>query len=231
MRRARGTAAAALGVLVLAGCGADPPATAPRLPRASVPPWSGTARGGEPSRRVTSSPGWTVTVYYTAVEQYHQRDPEQVTGCLRLDCTQADDDLGTYPADFVAAVRTEGTGRTASGRYLNWSYDVGFWLDTAPRDTDGDPLEPYVSAAADPDVLPHGTRFTFADCGRRDDGSPTPAAVCEAFRAAHWRVDDEFTPGLGGRKHVDAYIGPETGPEFTSSDAYVSLQGVTLRLG
>jgi hypothetical protein len=178
-----------------------------------------------------SSGGWEITVYYTAVEEYHHGGPERVTGCPRLDCSHGHDDLGSYPADFVAAVKSEGTGRTAAGTYLNWSYDIGYWLDTAPRDSGGGPLEPYVSAAADPGVLPRGTRFRIADCGRQDDGSAPAPDACAALRAATWRIDDEFTPGLGGRRHVDAYLGPETGPGFTDSDLYLTLRGATLRLG
>jgi hypothetical protein len=219
---------------VLAGCGspvrrAEP---APSAPVASGPaPAISPAAAPATSASAATSGGWEVTVYYTAVEAYHHGEPERVTGCSRLDCAHGGDDLGSYPADFVAAVKSEGTGRTAAGRYLNWSYDVGYWLDTAPRDTDGDPLEPYVSAAADPGVLRHGTRFRIAGCGRQDDGSAPPAAVCATLREADWRIDDEFTPGLGGRKHVDAYVGPETGPDFTDSDLYLTLTGATLRLG
>jgi hypothetical protein len=175
--------------------------------------------------------GWLVTVYYTAVQGYHTGAPVRVTGCPRLACSHGTADLGRYPGDFVAAVRGEGSGRTADGRYLNWSYDTGFWLDTAPRDTAGEPLRPYVSAAADPGELPRGTAFTITGCGRQDDGSAPPSAVCARLRGGHWRVADEFTPGLGGHRHVDAYIGLETGPRFTGSDWYTTLVGATLRLG
>ena len=170
-------------------------------------------------------------MYYTAVERFHDGAPTRVTGCPRLDCTDGDADLGTYPSGFVDAVREEGTGRTTSGRYLNWSYDVGFWLDTVPRTSDGGSLVPFVSAAADPDVLPRGTRFTVAGCGRQEDGSAAPAVVCAALRDARWEVTDEFTPGLGGPRHLDAYIGPETGPGFTGSPWYLTLTGARLALG
>jgi hypothetical protein len=90
---------------------------------------------------------------------------------------------------------------------------------------------PFVSAAADPGVLPRGTRFTIAACGSQDDGSAPPRAVCAALREARWQITDEFTPGLGGPKHLDAYIGPETGPGFTGSDWYLTLTGAQLALG
>ena len=51
-------------------------------------------------------------------------------------------------------------------------------------------------------------------CGRIDDGAAPPATVCAALRRARWTVTDEFTPGLGGSKHVDVYIGEETGPDW-----------------
>ncbi|MCO8276830.1 hypothetical protein M1L60_40245 [Actinoplanes sp. TRM 88003] len=208
------------------------------FPDFGLPPSPRTSAGPTPSpSRTTSrssgrvSDGWEVTVYYTAVEKFHDGDPRAVTGCLKLDCSNGDDDLGTYPEDFVQAVEDEGTGRTASGRYLNWSYDIGFWLDSQPRSADGRALVPFVSAAADPGVLPYGTRFTISACGRQDDGSALPGTTCAALRRASWLITDEFTPGLGGSRHLDAYIGPETGPDFTDSDWYVTLHGARLTIG
>src|SRR5690348_7211888 len=92
--------------------------------------------------------GWTVTVYYTAVASFHDGATERVLGCPQLECSGGSDDLGSYPASFVRAVHDEGTGRIAAGRYLNWSVDVGYWLDSAPRDSAGGVLEPWRSAAA-----------------------------------------------------------------------------------
>jgi hypothetical protein len=183
-----------------------------------------------PSVSPSVSRGWEVTVYYTAVEAFHDGPPVTVTGCPKLDCRDGHADLGRYPGDFVQAVRDEGTGRTSAGAYLNWSYDTGYWLDTAPRDSYGQPLVPFVSAAADPDVLSRGTRFTIASCGHRDDATAVPDAVCATLRSPTWLVTDEFTPGLGGRRHLDAYIGAETAPDFTGSDWYLTLTGATLHL-
>src|SRR3954469_25445121 len=73
---------------------------------------SGAGRSGEAGvGRSGTSAGGEITVYYTAVEEYHHGEPERVTGCPRLTCSHGHDDLGTYPAGFVAAVRSEGTGR------------------------------------------------------------------------------------------------------------------------
>ncbi|MBL7252828.1 hypothetical protein [Paractinoplanes lichenicola] len=247
------------GVLVavlVGGCGseprAEPAAPPPQLPSPAPSPAPSLSLGGlglstpgplslapttasrqaGPSSETAgrNSDGWEVTVYYTAVERFHDDEPTDVTGCLKLDCAHGDDDLGSYPASFVQAVQDEGTGHTTAGKYLNWSYDVGYWLDTAPRSADGRRLTPFVSAAADPGVLPYGTRFTLATCGHQDDGSAPPAATCTALRDGKWLITDEFTPGLGGSKHIDAYIGPETGPGFTDSAWYVSLSGVRLTL-
>jgi hypothetical protein len=207
----------ALAAALLAGCAgcADAPAGPPQ--------------GRRPTHG--SSAGWEITVYYTAVEQYHSGPPVTVTGCPTLDCVHGSGILGTFPKDFVRAVHDEGTGATRDGRYLNWSFDTGYWIDSSTRDTDGRPLTPFVSAAADPDVLAPGTTFTIEDCGSQDDGSAPTALVCSRLRAAHWTITDEFTPGLGGEKHLDAYIGEETGPGFTESDWYLTLMGATVRIG
>jgi hypothetical protein len=91
-----------------------------------------------------------------------------------LDCN-SQGVIGSYPADFVKFVKDEGTGRITSGghagKYLNWSYDVGYWLDFAPRDAYGNSLVPYVSTAADTDVLRAGDQFTLVDCGKGIDPS------------------------------------------------------------
>jgi hypothetical protein len=179
---------------------------------------------------VTTSTGWVVTVYYTAVERFHTDAAERVTGCPKIDCSHGNADLGSYPASFVKAVKDEGTGRTTAGRYLNWSYDTGYWLDDAPRDTAGRPLRPFESAAADPSALGSGTRFSITACGTDDDGGRLPDPVCTRLKAGRWVITDEFTPGLGGNRHLDVYLGEETGPRFTDSDWYTTLHGATLTL-
>ena len=184
-----------------------------------------TPTGTTPARRVT---GWTATVYYTAVQRFHTGSATRVTGCPTIDCSHGHSDLGSYPDDFVKAVHDEGTGHTANGRYLNWSSDVGYWLDSAPRNGHGGALVPFVSSAADADVLSVGVRFSVADCGRDDGGDAIDPQVCARLRAAGWRLDDEFTPGLGGARHVDLYIGEETGTGFTDGPWYTTLHGAAL---
>ncbi|MFG2041468.1 hypothetical protein [Dactylosporangium sp. NPDC048998] len=97
-------------------------------------------------------------------------------------------------------------------------------MDTAPRDSAGRPLRPWSSAAADGDVLGAGTRFTILRCGTAE----VAAEVCAKLKAPTWTIVDEFTPGLGGKRHVDVYIGEETGPDFTDSDLYTTLVNATL---
>lgn len=228
------TAALLAGLLLLAACDGDGPGPAGggAVAASAHPPQTGAAPGLSDLPSVAGSPvtsaGWEVTVYYTAVATLHTDAPVQVTGCPTIDCEKGSHqrDLGSFPESFVKAVRDEGTGRTADGRYLNWSYDTGYWLDTAPRDTAGRPLRPWVSAAADGGVLKAGSRFTITRCGSAE----VTAEVCAKLAAPTWVVVDEFTPGLGGDRHVDVYIGEETGPHFTDSDLYTTLENATLSI-
>lgn len=182
--------------------------------------------------------GWHLTVYYTAVEGFHADTPlTTVRGCPQRDCAFGDELLGAFPAGFVDAVRDEGAGRITSGprsgSMLNWSFDTGFWLDDIPSDTAGRALVPFRSAAADPSTLPAGTAFVIDHCGHEEDGSAIDPAACEALRRTTWEVRDEFTPGLGGERRLDLYIGEEDGPGFTETsplyltcvDARVTVTG------
>src|SRR5436309_1055531 len=89
-----------------------------------------------PFSATTPSGGWEISIYYTPVERYHTGVPKAVTGCLTITCKNGTAVIGTYPKDFVAAVKEEGNGRITSGahagQYLNWSVGIGFWLDSAP---------------------------------------------------------------------------------------------------
>jgi hypothetical protein len=181
----------------------------------------------------TSSTGdWTATVYYTAVESFHHEPAQRVVGCRQINCEHGADNLGAYPADFISAVHDEGTGRITSGRfagrYLNWSSNVGYWLDDAPRDAHGRPLDPFRSAAAD--GLADLTEVRLVDCGHDDTGAPIAPNVCDRLRSAAWQIRDEFTPGLGGQRHIDLYVGEETGPDFRSAPLYTTMLGARLEL-
>jgi hypothetical protein len=171
-------------------------------------------------------------VYYTAVLSMHRGPAVAVRGCLVRDCAHGRDDLGSYPRSFVDAVRDEGTGRIdlgpRRGRYLEWSEDIGFWLDRVPLDSHGRRLVPYMTAAADAAALAPGTRLRITDCGSQE-GEPLDPTVCRQVRAAVWEVRDEFTTGLGGRHHLDLYLGEQHGPRFTqASPYYFDVQGARL---
>jgi hypothetical protein len=221
-------------VLVLAGCTTssspdDPDGTlTPRPPLTAQQPAESPR---PPLASASASPGWEVTVYYTAVAKFHSGDKTKVTGCPKIDCSHGRDELGSYPSDFVEAVKDEGAGKISDGKYLNWSYDTGYWLDSAARDTAGRKLRPFVSAAADSDVLKAGTQFDIVQCGHDESGDAIDADVCSRLKKSGWLITDEFTPGLGGNHHVDVYIGEETGPDFTDSPWYTTLQAAVLNVG
>jgi hypothetical protein len=246
-----GAAAAALGAS-LTGCGSASsqvspvispvmsvaPPVAPSAPSTTAsltPPPTGRVHADAAAEPTRLSKGWRITVYYTAVESFHTGARKRVRGCLTSGCGRPQADLGSYPEGFVKAVRTEGAGRITSGphkdRYLTWSRRVGhFWLDDIARDATNRPLRPWVTAAADRTVLKRGSRFTITGCGKGWAGRTVPASTCERFRAARWTVVDVFAPGYGGEHHADVYIGEETGPDFTGSPFYTTLNGATLAL-
>jgi hypothetical protein len=158
--------------------------------------------------------GWRVTVYYTAVERFHTGPLTAVTGCPVQDCEQGHDALGSYPRDFVQAVQDEGTGRITSGphagRYLNWSEGTGYWLDRVPADARGQRLVPWSSAAVDSTVATFGAAVRVLGCGRdAENGDSIDTGFCHRLIASRWTVRDRFTAGLGGRRHIDLYIGEE----------------------
>lgn len=196
-------------VLILAGCSAG--------------------QGGPPTPSAPSTDeGWQVTVYYTAVESFHSGPSVPVRGCPVMDCENGHDLLGNFPQSFAKAVKDEGTGRTNSGRYLNWSHDKGYWLDSAPRDSFGKPLRPFVSAAAD--GLKTGSRVKLVSCGQTPEGTNVDSTVCQKLASSSWEITDEFTPGLGGQRHIDLYLGEETGPGFTESSWYTTLSEAVLEI-
>ncbi|MFD0690775.1 hypothetical protein [Actinomadura fibrosa] len=235
--------------LVAAGCGrasgepADALAVPPPTASAPSPPASGPSAAASPSRpaaapearvaRPLGRPGkWRITTYYTALQSLYRGKPKAVRGCTRFHCSHGKEPLGSYPADFLDVIQTEGSGRITAGpqrgRYLNWSSSVGFWLDDTTRDSAGRPLRAWVSAAADRSVLERGARFAITGCGREGNGRAVEAGVCARFRKARWTVTDLFRPGYGGEDHADVYIGEESGTRLADSPLYTTLNGATL---
>ncbi|MDT7785816.1 MAG: hypothetical protein QOF58_4235 [Pseudonocardiales bacterium] len=189
---------------------------------------AGCSSSGTGSAPPSADEGWQVTVYYTAVESFHSGPSVPVRGCQVIDCENGKDLLGNFPQSFAKAVKDEGTGRTSSGRYLNWSHDKGYWLDTEPRDSFGKALRPFVSAAAD--GLRTGSRIKLVSCGQTPEGTNVDSAVCQKLASSSWEITDEFTPGLGGDRHIDLYLGEETGPGFTESTWYTTLSEAVLEV-
>lgn len=212
-------------VLALVGCGGGGGGTAASAPASPVAPSAPvTPATGAP----TAAPaGWRITIYYTPVLAFYSGPAQNVVGCPGLQCANGTASLGSFPADFVAAVKTEGTGKIAPGRYLNWSSNTGYWLDTLPRDAQGQPLMPYRSAAADPSI-PFGTTLRIGSCGADSTtGTPTATAVCTSYSTPTWIVADRFTAGAVGR-HVDLYVGDQTSATFTSSPSFIDASGAAI---
>ena len=183
--------------------------------------------------------GVRLTVYYTPVEGFYDDPPIQVKGRPSIKGGKKRV-LGSFPGRFVRAVRDEGAGRIASaptaGKYLNWSFDTGFWLDTAPRDSYGGVLVPYVSCASGDQggiqAIPRGTKLRIVACGLDSESGDEPDPdACQKMVQAGWVVQDQFTPGLGGENHIDLYIGEEDIPNFENdSPRYVDLSGAVVEV-
>lgn len=201
--------------------------TTPTSPTSSTPPATPPISGG-----TVSAESYTITVYYTAVESFHTDAAQSVSGCLIRDCTFGNSLIGSYPASFIKATKDEGTGRITSGanagKYLNWSSDVGYWLDTIASNGYGGALVPFQTAAADSNVLPQGAWFRLVAPLKLEDGSALDTASANRLLSAQWYVQDQFTPGLGGANHLDLYLGEEDRVNFTSSSLYTTLAGVKI---
>jgi hypothetical protein len=173
--------------------------------------------------------GWKVTTFYSAVEHLHDGPIKKVTGCIERGCATGQEYIGYYPSDFVDAVEFLGSGLLEhgphDGRYLTWVRGEGFWVDLVPRDAAGGVLVPFESAAAGPEVLPLGTSFELSDCGRQEDGSAVPQALCDGLSAPQWTVVDEIPPGFGTERQIDLYVGNETPEAARGEDPYVTMLG------
>ena len=193
---------------------------------------AGSASTSSPTTSATApsaSSGWRITVYYTAVMAFYSGSPQTVYGCSDLVCSKKNAYLGIFPSDFVNVVKTEGTGKIANGSFLNWSIDVGYWMDSAPRDAQGNALVAYQSAAADPSIT-YGKTFRVLSCGAdTETKTPTDAAVCSTYQAPKWLVSDRFTAGAVG-KHVDLYIGEQDSVNFTAKAQIIDASNAALEI-
>jgi hypothetical protein len=220
-------------------CGSSPAGSAnagARAGQGSASPTAATPANGRGPAAVApvgaapvtqAPPGWKLTVYYTAVESFHHGNPVPVTGCdlnAADNCSQGTAPLGSYPDDFVARVKDEGTGRITGGRYagrfLAWDAQDGFSLDTSASDAAGNPLRPFVSAAAD-DAVPLGTHLRVLDCGVDATTKQAPAAAdCGRLSAPDWVVTDRNGNAAGSRE-LNLYVGEEDRADFENAVSYV----------
>jgi hypothetical protein len=169
---------------------------------------------------------WRLVTRYTAVESFHTGAPQAITGCPpgNDECTNGTTPLGSYPGDFLDAVRHEGTGRITSGRcnrqYLTWDSDSGYAVDSALRDAANQPLRAFASATADATIA-LGSGFRIQDCGAdRTTGRRTDPGACARLEAANWVVGDGNGQPDGSRE-LDLYIGEEDRPGFDTASPLV----------
>lgn len=160
------------------------------------------------------TPGWTVHIRQTPVERFFTGERVWAYGCDRPDCTGSYTHLGSYPTDFLAAVRREGAGRLSTGehegRYLVRISAEAFRVESVPRDASGRPLRAWRSATG---ALPVGTSVRVASCGT--------GALCRRVRAATWTIAQRS----GATDSLVVYAGDQTGPRPAA------IKGAAVRIG
>jgi hypothetical protein len=209
--------------------GASPPRSPDRSPVAANLP-----RGADPATQQATAAGsldWRLDLAYTPVQRFHHGRGIAVTGCSRPSCAKQAE-LGSYPSDFIEAVRAQGTGKITSGahtgKYLGWAAGVGFWLDTAPRDSRGDVLRAFSSAVSGTSLLSLHTRVRILTCGLDETGDAN-SVVCAKLQAPSWTVTE--VPNPGPTRSLTLYIGLEPGPDFTGSAWATTFSHAVLRIG
>lgn len=212
------------------------PSAAAVTPTAAAPAPTATTPRATAAPTATASPtpapgAWTLAVYYTAVESFHTGPAQAVTGCRpgADECSNGTDPLGSYPADFLDAVRSQGAGRITAGkyagRYLTWDADSGYAVDTAALDQSDAPLRPFVSAGAGDPGIAAGTAFSVLDCG-----VPADAAGCARLRSANWVVTGT-TRRAADAHTVELYVGEEDGPGFGAGPLIIHSHNAHTTLG
>ncbi|GAC1543341.1 MAG: hypothetical protein NVS2B17_22980 [Candidatus Velthaea sp.] len=167
-------------------------------------------------------------MYYTPVAAYYAGPLQAVYGCSDLNCSRQNVLLGSFPSDFVQITKTEGTGKLGPGQYLNWSGNIGYWLDTSSRDAQGNPLIPYRTAAADTSVA-FGTTFKVIDCGLDTISRiTTDANVCKTYQTRMWTISDRFTAGTVG-KHLDLFIGEQDSSNFSTGAQFIDASNAIVQ--
>jgi len=125
--------------------------------------------------------GWYVTGYYTPHESDFSGNPIQI---------QAEGQSLQVKEDFIDEVKIEGWGKLETGLYLGW-YDSMYHLSPDPLDAHDTALSE-TSLAADPNVLPQGTKVYVPTL-------PSP------YGQRIFTISD-VGPSINGQ-HVDVYTG------------------------
>jgi hypothetical protein len=189
--------------------------------------------------------GVTVTVYYSPSEGDYSGTPKTIKGWINrlqntVDVYGSKVNLGTFPTDFLETVKEEGNGRLSSPRsgygWLNYSHEgmpypgYGFWLDSAPRGSWGQPLVTMQTAAASNALrnlgFRKGVKFRIVNCG-----TGATVEACRFYQEpAAWVVADEFTSGLvsASNKQVDLYAGPRD-RAFLGSEYWTTMRRATIK--
>lgn len=206
-----------------------PVAARPAIPRPSTPVRSPSSVTSS-RRTAAGSTGWRLQLFYSPALSYHRGGPVRVTGCADVSCRRSGLDLGRYPREFLAAVRTQGSGYLDGGphrgRYLGWDAVRGYWLDTAPRGPGAVPLQRFVSVISSTPQLSTGTALRVSSCGA---GSRAGwAAVCAVLRASSWRV---AAVDLSTKRTARLYVGVENQPHFAAGPWVEAFRSAVLRVG
>jgi 3D (Asp-Asp-Asp) domain-containing protein len=110
--------------------------------------------------------GFALRFYWLAMEEGYREDEWWLEKQQDI-YTRGGFYLGTFPEDYVRALRLEGSGLLADGRVVNYAgrcrYGVGTCFEQLDRDTHPfgrgagrRPLVPFRSAAVDPRLIPIG---------------------------------------------------------------------------
>ncbi len=139
--------------------------------------------------------GWYVTGYYTPYEADFSGNKILI---------QAEGQTLQVKENFIDEIKTEGWGKLETGGYLGW-HDSAYHLSPNPLDAHDTALSE-TSLAADPSVLPQGTKVYIPTL-------PDPSDQIV------FTIDD-VGPSIKG-KHVDVY----TGEEQTAYEDMFSITG------
>ncbi len=150
------------------------------------------------------SPHWYITGYFTPVESDYAGN---------LITISVDGIPYKFRADFVTEIKTEGWGKSLSGKYLGW-FDESFHLSDFPLDATGNKLELYM-IAVDTSLIPQNSSVMI----------PT---LLPPWDRVVFFGSDTGTAIVG--KHIDVYTGEgkdahEETYRITGYDNIVCLEG------